>query len=100
MSALYRGLPEGALSKQETTGLPPWGMQEELMAQLVEEVSVLAADHRRKEPRVLPRPGDDTPSNAPREGLTGTAETGYQANGAAALLTAAQVYGAVRASHE
>lgn len=33
-----------------------WGQDLELMAQLVEEVSVLAADHRRKKPRTIPRP--------------------------------------------
>jgi hypothetical protein len=33
-----------------------WTISTELLAQLVEEVSILAADHRRKKPREVPRP--------------------------------------------
>ncbi len=33
-----------------------WPADTELLAQLVEEVSVLAADHRRKKPRQIRRP--------------------------------------------
>ncbi|HET9654597.1 MAG TPA: hypothetical protein VFP72_04545, partial [Kineosporiaceae bacterium] len=33
-----------------------WGTTDELLAQLIEEVAVLAADHRRKKPREVPRP--------------------------------------------
>jgi hypothetical protein len=33
-----------------------WTLTVELLAQLIEEVSVLAADHRRKQPREVPRP--------------------------------------------
>ena len=33
-----------------------WTVEHELLAQLIEEVSVLAADRRRKKPREVPRP--------------------------------------------
>lgn len=33
-----------------------WPVQAELLAQVIEEVSVLASDHRRKKPREVPRP--------------------------------------------
>lgn len=31
-----------------------------MLAQIVEEVSVLSSDHRRKKPRAIPRPGRKT----------------------------------------
>jgi hypothetical protein len=34
-----------------------WPISTELLAQLIEEVGVLAAEHRRKKPRQVPRPG-------------------------------------------
>ncbi|SDH68962.1 hypothetical protein SAMN05421505_12090 [Sinosporangium album] len=34
----------------------PWDATHELLAQLIEEVGILAADHRRKKPREVPRP--------------------------------------------
>lgn len=37
----------------------PWGYVEELLAQLIEEVSVLTADRRRKEPREVRRPDSE-----------------------------------------
>ncbi len=33
-----------------------WGLPEELLAQLIEEVSVLVADRRRRKPREVTRP--------------------------------------------
>lgn len=55
---LLDGLPVEARCRQEDPDDPAssWGSTEELLAQLIEEVSVLAADRRRKEPRQLPRP--------------------------------------------
>jgi hypothetical protein len=50
------GLPEEARARRPDATKVPWGQVEELLAQIVEEVSVLAADHRRKEPRQIPRP--------------------------------------------
>jgi hypothetical protein len=41
----------------EQRGNRRWTTEMELLAQVIEEVSVLAADHRRKEPRLVPRPG-------------------------------------------
>lgn len=37
-----------------------WPAHLELLAQVVEEVSVLAADHRRRKPRQVPRPASAT----------------------------------------
>jgi hypothetical protein len=37
-----------------------WPVHAELLAQVVEEVSVLAADHRRRKPRQVKRPGKPT----------------------------------------
>ncbi|TMR13822.1 hypothetical protein ETD86_30115 [Nonomuraea turkmeniaca] len=34
----------------------PWDRKDELLAQLGEEIGVLAADHRRKKPRTFRRP--------------------------------------------
>jgi hypothetical protein len=93
---LIAGLPDGALCKQDNPGETPWGVTEELLAQLVEEVSVLAADRRRKDPITIPRPGQPTVAPA---GISGTASTGVQARGMAGLLAAAEVFGAVR-THE
>jgi hypothetical protein len=70
-----------------------WGVTEELLAQLIEEVSVLTADRRRKEPREVPRPG---PAAEPEMGLTGSVETGYTARGLEGFLGAALATGAVR----
>lgn len=46
----------------------PWGQVEELLAQLVEEVSILASDHRRKKPREIPRPYQRAADRASRQG--------------------------------
>jgi hypothetical protein len=54
---LIAGLPADARCRRDDPNTPVWGYLEELLAQVIEEVSVLAADRRRKEPRVLPRPG-------------------------------------------
>ena len=37
---------------------PEWGITEELLAQMIEELSILAADQRRKEPRTITRPDE------------------------------------------
>lgn len=51
------GLPDEARCRREDPDEPRWGVLEELIAQVVEEVSVLAAERRRPEPRKIPRPG-------------------------------------------
>lgn len=52
-----RGLPEDSLLVGGTDRrLQQWDTQTELLAQVVEVVSVLASDHRFREPRKVPRP--------------------------------------------
>lgn len=98
MAVLIEGLPPTALSKQDNPGEVPWGVTDELLAQLVEEVSVLTSDRRRKEPIEIPRPGREsrTQQKAAQPILTGNAQTGLTAHGLSGMLAAAQVYGAVR----
>jgi hypothetical protein len=71
---------------RESADQPAWGFTEELLAQLIEEVSVLAADHRREKPRDVFRPyltvdekqiqalpdtaQDDARRRGPNDGLT------------------------------
>lgn len=93
--ALYDGLPDGAVSRRENPDEPHWGTTEELLAQMVEEVSVLVADKRRKEPRSLPRPWEKK-KPARQLGLTTNEAGGIQATGVAAVLTATQMRGAVQ----
>ncbi|MER6232578.1 hypothetical protein ACFUC2_05280 [[Kitasatospora] papulosa] len=45
-----------AESNLKTARLNGWTIHTELLAQLIEEVSVLAADRRRSEPRTITRP--------------------------------------------
>lgn len=49
-----------------------WGHVEELLAQLIEEVSVLTADRRRKKPREVRRP------DAMRAASSPATPTGYE----------------------
>ncbi|MGW4694868.1 hypothetical protein ACWEO1_21120 [Kitasatospora cineracea] len=53
-----RGLPADALLRRPAAdaGTDRWGLTEELLAQLVEMVSVFAADRRLLKPVELPRP--------------------------------------------
>jgi hypothetical protein len=68
-------------------------MKTELLAQLIEEVSVVAADRRRKEPRTITRPWENT--DEPKTGMTGSLETGIQARGLAGMLGVARTLGMV-----
>lgn len=89
---IFDALPENARSKRQDPDVPTWGMQEELLAQVVEEVSVLASNRQRKEPRRLPRPFD-------KKGTPGrhrTASGGSVSTGLAAMLDATVRAGAVR----
>ena len=54
---LLDGLPEESRLRRADPSLAPWGYLEELLAQLLEELSVLTSDRRRKEPLSVPRPG-------------------------------------------
>lgn len=88
------GLPEQARTRREDPDVPPWGWPEELLAQLIEEVSVLTADRRRKEPRQVTRPfmADVETSG----GLVDNGSGGVTAHGHEAMLH--MFAGAVHAS--
>ncbi|RGD62036.1 hypothetical protein DR950_33675 [Kitasatospora xanthocidica] len=53
-----RGLPAEALLRRDEAevGADRWGLTQELLAQVVELLSVLAAEHRLRRPVELPRP--------------------------------------------
>ncbi|WNZ14985.1 hypothetical protein [Streptomyces sp. 11x1] len=51
---LLDGLPEE--SRTKSSPIDGWTVHTELLAQLVEEISLLASDHRREEPRTITRP--------------------------------------------
>lgn len=89
---LYDSLPDSAISKREDPDQAHWGPLEELLAQLVEEVSVLVADKRRKDPRTIPRPWD---KKNQKSGLVRNGDS-VQATGHHAMLAAAQMRGAVK----
>lgn len=78
------GLPESARTQREDPDVPAWGWNEELLAQLIEEVSVLAADKRRKEPRQVHRPFTPAPQEA--GGVVTTSTGGAVAHGHEAML--------------
>lgn len=71
---------------REDPDIPPWGWAEELLAQVIEEVSVLAADKRRKEPRQVKRPFDTGSPEESNVGLTTNASGGQTAVGHDAVL--------------
>ncbi|MFJ5143063.1 hypothetical protein [Streptomyces sp. NPDC088707] len=70
-------------------------MHTELLAQLIEEVSLLAADRRRKDPRDINRPYD-TSAKAVPTGNTGPAQQPAPMNGHRKMLAAAARRGMVR----
>lgn len=88
---LYESLPDSAVSKREEPDQPHWGPLEELLAQVVEEVSVLVAERRRKEPRTIPRPWEAKKKKA---GLVRDGDS-VTATGLGGMLAAAQMRGAV-----
>lgn len=90
---LFRGLPDNAVSKRDSPDDAPWGLTEELTAQLIEEVSVLAADRRRKEPRSVPRPWEK--KDAKPKPLDVSEDGAVHAHGYQGMLAAAQMRGAV-----
>jgi hypothetical protein len=88
---LLDGLPEG--SRVNSSPIGGWTVHTELLAQLVEEVSLLASDHRREEPRTINRPygrddvaADGAPEQQPTKPM----------NGHQAMLAAAARRGMVR----
>lgn len=80
---LLAGLPADARTRRENPDTPMWGFDQELLAQLVEEVSILAADYRRKKPREVPRPTSPEQAAKKRSNHGG-------------LLSAAMTHGRVR----
>ncbi len=94
MCVLIEGLPDGARSKTDDPGIAEWGTTDELLAQLVEEVSVLVADRRRKEPRTIPRPWEAKKSG-PVAGVVVSEDGGMVATGLSGMLSATQRRGAV-----
>lgn len=54
---LIRTLPAEARLAREAGDEAVWTVETELLTCVLEEVSVLAADHRRKRPLEIPRPG-------------------------------------------
>lgn len=77
-------MPESARTQRENPDEPPWGWVEELLAQVIEEVSVLAADRRRKEPKKVKRPF--LTSDESSGGLAENASGGLTAQGHDAML--------------
>lgn len=56
MRNLIDGLPEDARLQSDTPD-EPWGVTRELLAMLVEEVSITNSERRHKQPLEIPRPG-------------------------------------------
>lgn len=54
---LMHALPPEARSARENPDEQPWGVVEELLAQVVEVTSVTASGRQMSEPRQVPRPG-------------------------------------------
>jgi hypothetical protein len=89
------GLPPEALCKRDSADQESWSNTEELLAQLIEEVSVMTAGHQRKEPRKVPRPyGETERARPPKPGLV-ESDGRVRAVGAAAIVTHAAARGQV-----
>lgn len=93
MTVFLDRLPEESCFKSSVVG--GWTVHSELLAQLIEEVSLLAADKRRPEPRTVTRPYDRAAA-VPQ----GNSEQAQQAppsmNGHRKMLAAAARRGMVR----
>jgi hypothetical protein len=63
---LLDGLPPEARTRRKDPDEPMWGFAEELLAQIVEEVSLLVSNRTRKKPREIPRPSDRSEDDHPR----------------------------------
>jgi hypothetical protein len=70
-------------------------VQTELLAQLIEEVSLLASDMRRKEPLTVPRPYGDRP---PAQTGQGQQQAPPRMSGHRKMLAAAAKRGMVRSA--
>jgi hypothetical protein len=87
---MLRRLPETARLAHPAGEHAPWSVQDELLAQLLEEVSVVASQRQRKEPLRVPRPWDKhTPAvTDPRAVEDGTAGPVLRGNAAVAAKAA------------
>ncbi|AWI32686.1 hypothetical protein [Streptomyces tirandamycinicus] len=94
MISFLDGLPDESRLKSAPIG--GWTIQTELLAQLIEEVSLLAADRRREEPRTVTRPYNTAPA-VPR-GNSAPAQQSAPMNGHRKMLAAAARRGMVRPS--
>ncbi|MFB8026027.1 MULTISPECIES: hypothetical protein [unclassified Streptomyces] len=81
-------------SNCKSARLKGWTVHNELLAQLIEEVSLLAADRRRQEPRTLTRPYDS--AAAVPQGNSGEAQGPPAESGHRKMLAAAMRKGKVR----
>lgn len=61
-----RTLPVDAFSRRDNPEDVYWSIENELQAQTIEMISVLAAEKRIKEPRQVPRPGGPQKKAAPK----------------------------------
>lgn len=76
--------------------LSGWTVQTELLAQLLEEISLLAADRRREEPKTIVRPFDTESASTVPQGNSGPAQQSAPLNGHRKMLAAAARRGMVR----
>ncbi|WP_406153247.1 hypothetical protein OG217_05860 [Streptomyces sp. NBC_01023] len=96
MIVLIDGLPEE--SRIQSAQINGWTKETELLAQLIEEVSILAADRRREEPTSIPRPynpaqaaAHEQPGAKPQQHTAAPQMTGHRQ-----MLAAAMQRGMVR----
>ncbi|MBV1940771.1 hypothetical protein KUF83_30010 [Streptomyces sp. BV286] len=92
MISLLDGLPEEA--RTISAPINGWTVQVELLVQLIEEISLLAADRRRPEPREIPRPYTADPT-VPQGNSVRPAQQPDLMNGHRKMLAAAARRGRV-----
>jgi hypothetical protein len=110
MRALLDALPQDSRLACPPGDFTPWTTRDELTAQLIEEVAVLAADQRRKKPRTVTRPVWLARLQSGRDPVTGTApvtdpstvstETSGEIRGHLAVAAKFAAVGRVRVSGE
>jgi hypothetical protein len=91
---LLDGLPEESRTKSSL--IDGWTVHTELLAQLVEEISLLASDHRRDEPRTISRPYNHSDVVGAGEGPEGAQQPTKPMSGHQKMLAAAARRGMVR----
>jgi len=70
----------------------PWSPTEELLAQLIEEVSIVASERRRKAPREVHRPGTPRRPSAPTPAAAAAAANPNGAGTAVGHLAVARAF--------